>query len=215
MRAFYVFVTGAVIMMILGMIGVMFFEKADLLLWLYEWRHPVADYYFYYVTMLGEEHGFIFFGLLLWLTSWRKMLTIPVLGLVVTIISYLSKLYFQHERPSLYLKRLGWEGSISILGYPVIGGFHSFPSGHSMAAWALFTLMAVHVRKTWFSLLCLFLAASVSLSRIYLMAHFLQDTVVGAMIGFALGYGIYYLYTLWIKKTKKDSLTMSETEKSG
>ena len=122
------------------------------------------------------------------------MLTVPILGLVVSLTSYLLKLFFQHERPSLYLERIGWEGSMSILGYPVIGGYHSFPSGHSMAAWAIFTLMAAHIKKTWFSLLCLFFAVSVSISRVYLVVHFLQDVVAGAMIGFSLGYGVYYFY---------------------
>ncbi len=199
MRAFYVFVTGTVVFMIAGLIASLLFEKAHLLLWFHNWRHPVADYYFFYVTRLGEEYGFIFFGILLWITSWRKMLTIPVLGITVSLISYLLKEFFQHERPSLYLGRMNWEGPMSIMGYRMISGYHSFPSGHSMAAWALFTLMAVHIRKTWFSILCLFLAVSVSLSRVYLMVHFLRDVVAGAMIGFALGYGVYYAYTRWMK----------------
>ncbi len=211
MKAFYVYVTGAIILMLIGLVACMFNEKAHFLLWLWEWRSPVPDYYFYYVTMLGEEYGFIFFGIMLWILSWKKMITIPVLGLSVMLLSYLLKQFFQHERPSLYLEEIGWEGSLSVLGYPALSGYHSFPSGHSMAAWALFTLMAAHIRKTWFSLICLVLAASVSISRVYLMVHFLQDVVVGAMIGFAMGYGVYYLYAIWLKKgnesqvkTKKD-----------
>jgi len=85
------------------------------------------------------------------------------------------------------------------MDYQVLSGYHSFPSGHSMAAWALFTLMAVHIKKTWFSILALFLATSVSISRVYLMVHFLQDVVAGAMIGFSLGYAVYYAYITWQK----------------
>ena len=200
MKAFYVFVTGAVLLMAVGVIASLLNEKAFFLLWLSERRHSFPDYYFYYVTRLGEEYGYIFFGIMLWLTSWRKMLTIPVLGLIVSLLSYGLKQFFRHERPSLYLNRIEWEGAMSVLGYPSLGGYHSFPSGHSMAAWALFTLMAAHIQKTWFSIVALILAASVSISRVYLMVHFLQDIVAGAMVGFSLGYGVYYAYKRWMKK---------------
>ena len=219
MRAFYVYAVGAVILIIIGLIASFLNEKALFLLWLANWRSPVADYYFYYVTKLGESYGFIAFGIYLLFQSWRKMLPVPVLGIIVTLASYALKQFFQHERPAVYLNRIEWEGALSILGYPVLSGYHSFPSGHSMAAWALFTLMAVMIRKTWVSVLCLFLAVSVSISRIYLLAHFLQDVVAGAMIGFSLGYGVYYFYARWIKKypdnvpatkrDKKDALEMS------
>lgn len=203
MKGFHVFVIGSAILMMAGLIAGIIHEKAHFLLWLCECRHPVADHYFYYITLVGEPHGYIFFGLLLWMISWRKMLTVPVLGILVTIMSFLLKEFFQYERPALYLDRIGWEGPMSVLGYYMPSGFHSFPSGHAMAGWALFTLMAAHIRRVWFSIFCLFLATSVAISRVYLMAHFLQDVVAGSMIGFALGYFIYYIYGLWIKKIKE------------
>jgi len=199
MKPFQLFAGGAFILMLVGLLGTIINEKAHFLLWLCDCRHPVLDYYFYYITMLGEEYAFIFFGLLLWIMSWKRMITIPILGGVVMLVSYLSKLAFQHERPSLYLEKIGWEGPMTVMDYQVLSGYHSFPSGHSMAAWALFTLMAAHIKKTWFSILALFLATSVSISRVYLMVHFLQDVVAGAMIGFSLGYAVYYAYITWQK----------------
>lgn len=213
MRAFYVYAIGSVILMIIGLIASFLNEKAWFLLWLTEWRSPLADYYFYYVTKLGESYGFILFGIFLWLQSWKKMLPVPVLGGIVMLTSYGLKQFFQHERPSIYLNRIEWEGALSVFGYPVLSGYHSFPSGHAMAAWALCTLMAVMIRKSWFSILCLFLAVSVSLSRIYLLAHFLQDVVAGAMIGFSLGYGVYYFYARWMKKNQEDMTTSTEEKK--
>jgi len=79
-------------------------------------------------------------------------------------------------------------------------GHTSFPSGHSMAAWSLFSLVAMMYRKAWVSALCIFLAVSVSISRIYLMAHFLEDVVFGASIGCLMGYGMYHVYLLWMKR---------------
>jgi membrane-associated phospholipid phosphatase len=197
MNGFRVFIVGAVILILIGLIFSLTGEKSQFLVWLAYHRYPVSDYYFYYVTLLGEEYGFIVAGILLWFYSWKKMITIPILGGIVVITSYVLKSIFEHERPVLYLDRICYEGPLSVLGYPMLMGHHGFPSGHSMAAWALFTLIAAYAQKTWISILCLFLAFSVSISRIYLMAHFLEDVEAGAMIGIALGYGIYYAYLRW------------------
>jgi membrane-associated phospholipid phosphatase len=60
----------------------------------------------------------------------------------------------------------------------------SFPSGHTTFAFAFFGFLALNSTKTIFKLLYLFLAVLVALSRIYLLQHFLIDTIVGSMIGF-------------------------------
>lgn len=207
MKGFDLYRNGAVILVLLGLAFSLTADKAQFLLWLAKHRNTFADYFFYYVTKLGELQGFVICGLLLWLTSWKKMATVPALGAIVLGASYTLKSFFQHERPSLYLSRIGYEGPLAVLGYPMLSGHHSFPSGHSMGAWALFTLVASLTKKTWVSVLCLFLAFSVSISRIYLLAHFLEDVVSGAMVGIVLGYGVYYAYVRWIKSkyvTKQD-----------
>ena len=73
-----------------------------------------------------------------------------------------------------------------------------------MAAWSLFTLFALFMNNEWVSGLCLFLAAMVSLSRVYLMAHFLQDVVIGGIAGLILGYALYSGYLYWITHTEPE-----------
>ncbi|HSF88687.1 MAG TPA: phosphatase PAP2 family protein [Saprospiraceae bacterium] len=200
MSAWRLYVIGACVLMVAGIAITFLGDKGHFVRWLAMHRTPLADYYFYYVTKLGEEHGFIIIGLLLWLQSWRRMIVIPLLGGLVTLVTYLLKEWFQHERPFLYLERIGWEGPVGVLDYQVLSGHASFPSGHSMAAWALFTLTAAMIRKPWVSVVCLLLAASVSLSRVYLVAHFLRDVIAGAAFGFALGYALYYIFDNMMKK---------------
>jgi membrane-associated phospholipid phosphatase len=207
---FYVYASFLVISLGVGMslLG----DKAHFLKWLAWNRSPFFDYYFYHVTKLGEAVGFVIIGLMLWLRSWRRMIIIPVLGGVVTLVSYLMKKYFYHERPKLYLERTGWDGPLAVLDYHLLTGHASFPSGHSMAAWALFTLTAALIRKGWVSALCLILATSVSLSRVYLMAHFLRDVVAGAAIGFVLGYLTYYCYDRWLNKSPAATMASGPLE---
>jgi membrane-associated phospholipid phosphatase len=198
MKAWKVFVFGSLFFIASGIALTFVGDKGYFLKWLATSRTPLADQYFYHVTKLGEEIGFVIIGILLWLRSWRKMIFIPLLGGAVTILTYVLKKIFQHERPRLYLERTGWDGPLAVLDYSLLSGHSSFPSGHSMAAWALFTFIAAMIRKTWVSVVCLILAASVSISRVYLMAHFLRDVLAGAALGFALGYITWYFFDKWV-----------------
>lgn len=210
MKAWKWYVIGSFIAIAAGVALTFAGDKGHLLKWFADHRNPFLDYYFIYVTRLGEEIAFIIIGLMLWLHSWRRMITIPILGGIVSLVSYVLKESFRHERPKLYLERMGWEGSFTVLDYHLLTGHSSFPSGHSMAAWALFTLTAALIRKGWVSVLCLLLAVSVSLSRVYLVAHFLRDVIAGAVIGFVLGYMTYYFYHKWMRSRELKDLTPEE-----
>ncbi|HLG99728.1 MAG TPA: phosphatase PAP2 family protein [Bryobacteraceae bacterium] len=62
----------------------------------------------------------------------------------------------------------------------------SFPSGHTMTAFAVSLPLSLHYPELMGGLfLC---AASVALSRILLGMHFLSDVVAGALLGLGLGY---------------------------
>jgi undecaprenyl-diphosphatase len=65
----------------------------------------------------------------------------------------------------------------------------SFPSGHSMSAFAI----AVSLGQYYPALLpaLLFCAGNVAVSRILLGMHFLSDVIVGSALGGALGYWIF------------------------
>lgn len=193
-KAWYIFGIGSLIIITAGAFGSIFYDKGDFLKWLAYNRISFLDYYFFYTTQLAEFPGFFIAGVALWFLSWRKMVIVPVTGLAATIISYVLKNIFSHERPSVYLKRLAWEGPMEVLNYHMIQGNHSFPSGHSLAAWALATYVVLACKKPWVSVLCLLGALTVSMSRVYLLAHFLQDVTAGAAIGVLTGIVMYRLY---------------------
>jgi membrane-associated phospholipid phosphatase len=199
MNSWRIFSIGTVVFVLVSLVASTVLGHGQFLMWLSGHRSPAADYYFYYVTKLGEEHGFVLIGVIFLFRYWRRSLMIAVMGLTVTVVTYLLKSFFQFERPSLFLNRMGWEGPLAVLDYPMLSGHSSFPSGHSMAAWALFAFVAALYRQTGVAVTCLFLAISVSISRVYLMAHFLRDVALGAAVGFAIGYLIYYIYDTKLK----------------
>ena len=67
----------------------------------------------------------------------------------------------------------------------------SFPSGHSITAFAIAVSLGLFYPVVF--PVMLFLAFSIALSRILLGMHFLSDVVVGALLGAVLGYGAFSL----------------------
>jgi membrane-associated phospholipid phosphatase len=71
-------------------------------------------------------------------------------------------------------------------------GLTSFPSGHTTTVFALATILALHARNKNWGILYLLLAVGEAYSRVYLGQHFLQDVVVGSLIGVLFAIGTYY-----------------------
>jgi undecaprenyl-diphosphatase len=69
----------------------------------------------------------------------------------------------------------------------------SFPSGHSITAFAVATPLSLFYPSLILGLL--FCAFSIALSRILLGMHFLSDVVAGSMLGASLGYWAFILFT--------------------
>ena len=68
----------------------------------------------------------------------------------------------------------------------------SFPSGHTMTAFAVATSLSLFYPTLVIGLL--FCALSIAASRILLGMHFLSDVVAGALIGTALGYLAFFAF---------------------
>jgi membrane-associated phospholipid phosphatase len=71
-----------------------------------------------------------------------------------------------------------WKGGEFLLFH---SKYHSFPSGHTGAAFAFFGVpLFADRRRGWWALIA---AAAIAWSRIYLNVHHLSDVVVGALVG--------------------------------
>lgn len=151
---------------------------------------------FQFFSASGEEFTYALFTIVLIFINWRKAFLVPILGVAVTILSYILKRIFNEPRPFENYFRSGMEECISIVDWIVPHhGLSSFPSGHTMSAFALFSFLAFFVKKPIWQVLCLFMAIMIGLSRIYLYNHYLQDVLSGSLIGLLLGYIFYQIST--------------------
>ena len=80
------------------------------------------------------------------------------------------------------------------------GGYNSFPSGHTMSAFAVYgivSLMLLRWGRPYWGLLLVFMAIGVGISRIFLVQHFLNDVMAGAASGIVLSLVIWSVNNLF------------------
>jgi membrane-associated phospholipid phosphatase len=184
------------IIWILGLVGSLAYPKETFILFVAQHRTPLANEFFKIVTKLGEWYPFVPFFLFL-LYKKNKPYLIGFSGLVISALLVANGLkeFFHHERPALFLvyhgNRLDELGSIPNMQF--LDGSSSFPSGHTLAAFTLYTAIFLYFQQQKWAFLWLLPAVLVGFSRIYLGHHFLEDVVFGATLGVMLAFSMYYV----------------------
>ena len=170
-------------------------QTGDALLFWSAHRSPFGDFFFKQITHLGEGIAYFVVILLALLIRFRHSLLIMGTGLTVMLTSFLTKSLFAQERPLAFFRRIDQLDQINFVdGVDLHSGDTSFPSGHTMAAFALFALIAFLSKYKRIPALLLFLLAlTVAISRVYLLQHFMKDVYAGSIIGVALAMIIYAL----------------------
>lgn len=169
--------------------------KGYWVLYFSEHRTAFWNQFFKYGTQLGEEWALIGGALILLFVRFRAAVTLPLLSLGVLVTSGATKKLFHHPRPLRVFSDHGMADMLTFVdGVDVHAGPTSFPSGHTLAAFALYTFLALNIGwKNLTGVIFFLLAVVVGISRIYLVQHFLEDVYLGSVIGVALAFLFYYL----------------------
>ena len=194
--------------LVCALVGLYGLPKGEMVLWFAANRTPFWNRFFLLATRLGEEH--IFYGavILSLFIRFRHSLAFALTGLLGMAVALLTKSIFRMPRPKTHFQsidRLGEMGSIE--GYDFHSAFNSFPSGHTLGAFAFFTLVVLLYPKPWVQWLGFALAGIAGISRLYLGQHFLADVSLGAFLGTGVALLIYF--SLYRKLTGRSKLDKS------
>lgn len=159
-------------------------------------RGSIWDDFFKLVTQLAEPFAITLVIVYLLFRNFRQAVSLLTAMAVMLLTSAVAKLFFQHYRPALYFNHLHrLEELVPVDGVQLLTGDTSFPSGHTMGAFTIFTLLALQAKqKKLFGVLFLILASGVGLSRIYLGQHFLKDVMAGSILGVVIALIVYVLF---------------------
>ena len=168
---------------------------------------PQADYFFNYVTFLGEW--------LLWVPLFayalfyqRDFLIAVLIALAIsTILTRLGKQVFfpGQPRPLIVLKDIA--RAVPILKHN--NYYDSFPSGHTSTAFTSALLLAFIIRRKFAMYVFPLIAFLVGYSRVYLAQHFVTDVLAGTIIGIVSSYLSLVIYEQFRKK-KRPQQTSAE-----
>jgi membrane-associated phospholipid phosphatase len=180
--------------------------KADAILFFSANRNGWTNFLFKWGTLLGE--AYVYFAAALVLLRYRVgySLLVGLTGILVLLVSYSTKQFFAYDRPVLFFSKTGIPDQLTFVeGVDLHTGATSFPSGHAMAAFAFYSLLAfLFPASKRYVILFFSLALLVVFSRVYLVQHFWQDVYSGGIIGFFIAVIAFFAYNrLKIKPESK------------
>ncbi|MCK4921460.1 MAG: phosphatase PAP2 family protein, partial [Bacteroidales bacterium] len=85
---------------------------------------------------------------------------------------------------------------------------HSFPSGHTATAFALFFGLSLFVKNQWYKSSLLLFATLIGYSRIYLGQHFPADVIAGSVIGIFTSIFLFSRLTNWTSPFLEKNIQM-------
>lgn len=167
------------------------------ILWLNVWRFEPLNSFFRFATLWGEVYAYGIAVLVLLFINRKYALLIALCGLSTLLLSFWLKDMAAVPRPHTWLEQVGQRSElVAVPGVELASGKTSFPSGHTMSAFALFSLLAFMLRppyRIWGAFFAL-AAILVGISRIFLAQHFIADVLAGALWGLALALLIWRVF---------------------
>lgn len=167
-------------------------EKGSFVILYNEIHTSWLDNFFVQYTNFGDGIFAVVICLLMLFVSKRKFFTLSsaliALGAIIQLLK--NTLGNTAARPRLY-----FEGEYLFREIPWLEPHlsNSMPSGHTASAFCLFAMLAFFSQKKSHGYMALLAAALVGFSRMYLAQHFLEDVVVGSIIGVSIA-SLFYIY---------------------
>ncbi|MDR2963808.1 MAG: phosphatase PAP2 family protein [Bacteroidales bacterium] len=134
-------------------------------------------------TDLASGWIFVFLVVALLFISQRKAAMMAVCGIMVLLcIMILKYMIFTDElRPTMEFGLHSFSHTIPDYSYLKT---HSFPSGHTLAAFAIAGVLSSFVTNKYAQIGFFFYAVLIAFSRIYLLHHFYRDVFWGAIVAY-------------------------------
>lgn len=184
-----------ILFFISGLIVLFSVDKIQLHIWMNGFHSTFFDYFFQYITHLGDGiTAGIIIGLFLLIRIRYFLFSLAGTVLSVIIVQLCKNFFF-----SDFMRPVGWfhwneKFKLYIVEGVDMNGYNSFPSGHTTTAFCIFLSIAFIVKNNYLKFALFFLALVTGYSRVYLSQHFFMDVVAGSMLAVVLTTMFYFVF---------------------
>lgn len=178
----------------------------NLVSYLAEHRNPVATAVFQVFSYLGEIEGYLLVTALLY-AAYDKRLAVQsaIVVLIAMIVNHVLKILIKNPRPFVldqtYLDN--WAVSSSNAGE--LAAEYSTPSGHAMAATAIYGFLFLRIRNSYVRAVLVSACILTGVSRPIIGVHFAEDILIGWCVGLALAFSAHRfadkIWTEWLRSS--------------
>jgi membrane-associated phospholipid phosphatase len=207
MKKFWAFYIPYLIFVLILSVLILCNSKADLHLWLTSFNSSIRDVFFHYYTYVGD---WIPYTAVVGLSFYRYRVALFVLisQLATGLVSIIIKKTWNEPRPLAYFKEHFPTIQLHQVAGEQLHSTHSFPSGHTITAFAFFLALSFFTKRPALHFLYFVLALLVGYSRIYLSQHFAIDVLAGSFIGVSITILCKYYFdkspTKWADSSFRD-----------
>jgi membrane-associated phospholipid phosphatase len=156
----------------------------ELIRFLAETRTGFLTKLFQFFTFLGEIEGYVLLVTLIYVAYDKRLAyRLSVLTLVTMSLNHLLKTIVMNPRPFITDGSYAERWAVSPDKAAELATEYSTPSGHAMAGSAFYSYVFASVKNRQARLACILLILLTGLSRPYLGVHYLEDVLIGWVLG--------------------------------
>jgi membrane-associated phospholipid phosphatase len=155
----------------------------------------VFDNFFKYITHFGDGLFVLFVSIVIFWKNRELAISLFLSFLLSGLFAQIVKNIISFPRPKHFIEKLA---AVDQLAYHFVNGVevyssNSMPSGHTTTIFCFVCMIILYTKnKLWTAALFGF-AFAVAMSRVYLLQHFLQDVLVGSILGVYIAM-IFFVY---------------------
>jgi len=176
----FCFIYPYIIFLIIGLVILLTTKKGDVLLFINSYHNEYLDFYFKYITNLGEGYYFAIIIIIMGLYRIKYFIQGLVLFISTGLTAQILKQIFDDPRPISYFSD---SVILNLVDGVSVHSWNSFPSGHSTSAFTIFLFFSFLVKNQIVKFIFIIIALNVAISRVYLVQHFFIDIYFGSIIG--------------------------------
>jgi membrane-associated phospholipid phosphatase len=177
---------------VIGLLLVVMIGKGALFINLNPYHRTTLDQIFIWVTWFGDGlFSVIVIVYFLIRRRWSKATQVTAAFLLSALVAQILKNIFSMPRPMQFFPPGAYPYFIKDVTHL---GFASFPSGHTTSIFALMTMLAIFTPNQRHKIAYLFTGVLVGYSRIYLGQHFLNDVLMGSVVGMVVAVLVHWLF---------------------